>query len=102
MKTGDTSVCSTAECTILSPIQLKPPRLLCFAILFIPPALLTQPRLEGATDAPHNVDDRIKRERVVGNERGRGAKRMEREMEQEEKRPGREDKPCLLCLDISL
>lgn len=46
----------------------KPLRLLCFTIqstallLLISPALLTQPKLEGAKDAPHNVDDRIKGE----------------------------------------
>lgn len=27
---------------------------------------------------------------------------MERVIEREAKRPGREEKPCLLCLDISL
>lgn len=85
----------------------SPPRLLCFAIqstaplLLISPALLTQPKLGGAGDARHHVDDRIKAEGDGGWMRKRRQKNGESDRMRRE-RPGREEKPCLLCLDISL
>lgn len=82
----------------------------CFTIpstaplLLISPALLyTLPRLGGGRCSSQcRWQDKKRKETVWrGNEWG-GGRRMEGVIEREAKRPGREDKPCLPCLDISL